>query len=111
MTEIVVTTAGDTLVTTADDTVITTAATAVTGTRVTLFPADIRRGLQTFFCPTCGTTITRDSSQGARNPMFCCSARCFRRWRNYQGARENILTPGRASRSLFHGIQVPGPIQ
>lgn len=81
------------------------------GTRVTLFAPDVRRGLQVFYCPTCGNTVTRDGAQGARNPMFACSSRCFRKWRSYQGARENLLTAGRAGRAFLHGIQVPGPIQ
>lgn len=81
------------------------------GTRVTLFPPDVRRGLQVFYCPTCGRTLQRDGSHGARNPMFTCGPRCYRKWRAYQGARENILTGGRAGRAFLHGIQVPAPTQ
>jgi hypothetical protein len=81
------------------------------GTRVTLFNADLRRGMQVFSCPTCGGTTQRDGSLGARNPAMACSLRCFLKWRSYQGARESAFTGGRAGRAFLHGIQLPGPIE
>ena len=77
---------------------------------MTLRTPAIRRGLSTFYCPTCGDTVTRDGAMGARNPANICADRCQRKSRSYLMARENLRTNGRVNRITLHGVAFPGNI-